>query len=171
MASNFATPRCCALPATSTHSSGWVEGRRRVPHSSTPPTRETERRHLTWVNDVALKGGLWRRVERSCLSIFSVRQRGQCGRCGEHPIQSKQIKIPRTYTLNDKGVVWHRRAGQAVEALGRLNSGRKESRPCVSYVDIRARMATEIVVRCWQARAMNQEEHGHEGRDAQRSKL
>jgi hypothetical protein len=32
-------------------------------------------------------------------------------------------------------------------------------------------MATEIVVQCWQARATNQEERGHEERDSQQSKL
>jgi hypothetical protein len=34
-------------------------------------------------------------------------------------MQSKQIKTPHTHTLNDKGVMWpwHKRAGQAVEAL------------------------------------------------------
>ena len=93
-----------------------------MPHSFVPPTRETERREgipLTLVGDVGIKGGLgaWLNV---WLSTFSVRQRGQCGRCCERPIQSKQIKTPHTRTLNDKGVMWlcHRRAGQAVEAQG-----------------------------------------------------
>jgi hypothetical protein len=86
-------------------------------------------------------------------------------------MQNKQIKTPHTYTLNDKGVVWHRRAGRAVEALGRLNSGRKERAVHVCVYMWVWVMATEIVVRCWQARATNQEDHGHEGRDAQQSKL
>jgi hypothetical protein len=59
----------------------------------------------------------------------NARQHGQCGRCGERPMQSKQIKTLHTHTLNDKRVVWC--AGQAAEAQGRLNSSRKESRPRV----------------------------------------
>jgi hypothetical protein len=68
-------------------------------------------------------------------------------------MQSKQIKTPHTHTLNGKGVVWlwHRRAGQAVEALGRLNSGRKESRPCacVSYVIYKLVCMSDGDRDCW----------------------
>jgi hypothetical protein len=64
-----------------------------VLHSFSPTTRETETREgipLTLVGDVGLKGvgaclNVW-------LSTLSVRQRGQCGRCGERPMQSEQIK-------------------------------------------------------------------------------
>jgi len=87
------------------------------------------------LGDVGLKGGLGVvLVGTSVLSTFSVRQHG-----GAASIQYRVSKT-HTHTLNDKGVVWlwHRRAGQAVEAPGRLNSGRKESRLCC--VDIQARV-------------------------------